>query len=119
MVFGDLTAGQSSAAVPQANHKGQTRSCSSVRGTGWEGERGARRFLEAFGRPLVLSGRQARGGLVVVSHGRYPADQSMRVLEASGFIPPYLPTKTKRPPSVDLWLHETGGGLGPPAIARE
>jgi hypothetical protein len=80
MVFGDLTAGQSSAAVPQANHKGQTRSCSSVRGTGWEGERGARRFLEAFGRPLVLSGRQARGALVVVSHGRYPADQSMRVL---------------------------------------
>jgi hypothetical protein len=80
MVFGDLTAGQSSAAVPQASHKGQTRSCSSVRGTGWEGERGARRFLEAFGRPLVLSGRQTRGALVVVSHGRYPADQSMRDL---------------------------------------
>jgi bifunctional non-homologous end joining protein LigD len=29
----------------------------------------------------------------------------MRILP-SGFVPPCLPTKTERPPSGDLWLHE-------------
>ena len=77
----------------------------SIRGIGWEGERGARRSKGPSGAPSVFGAGMGRAALVVVSSGRYLAPVSMRILPP-GFVPPCLPTKAERPPSGDLWLHE-------------